>query len=338
MLADREYLIDSAIQEVKQQHVVMAQVEVSTPDLRLSAFKKASPEALAQGKAALLFENMVKRAEKKIIEKERQLTAKTNEAFVESLAMELLHKPGSILTGEEIARIYQESECEETVPTPTDCNEPGPRSHRKADGTCNNLEHPTRGAANTRLRRLIQAHYDDGISRPRGFLQNQRSDLFMGPFSPPVPSPRVVSLGIVQDREVNDSAHTLMLMQWGQFMDHDMTIIPEHDFCPPGCEIGEFEGSCYPFPIPLDDRNVRATRVERDVNACHRFRRSLGACEEPGPVTEVHPRQQLNAITHFVDGTTVYHSNDEILNTIIRNTSSDSGLLSVSEPALGEYM
>ena len=41
-----------------------------------------------------------------------------------------------------------------------------------------------------------------------------------------------------------------MLMQWGQFMDHDLDAIPEHEDCPEGCEIEE-EGSCFPFPVPL---------------------------------------------------------------------------------------
>ena len=133
----------------------------------------ATPEALAQGKAALLFENMVKRAEKKIIQKERQSIANTKEALAESLAVELLHKPGSILTKQEIAKIYQESECGEAVLAPPNCKEPRQRKHRTADGTCNNREHPTRGAANTEMRRLIHARYEDGISRPRGFLQSQ---------------------------------------------------------------------------------------------------------------------------------------------------------------------
>ena len=183
---------------------------------KLHAFKKASPEALAQGKANLKFERMVKLAEKKILRSQRFATTQTTTSLAESLATELLHRPGSILSEQEVARIYEESGCRQTVVNPTNCDTSEQLYYRTPDGTCNNLASPTWGAANTPLRRLIAERYDDGVSRGRGFLQSQGSSLFDGGvFGSPNPSPRVVSLRIVKDREIEDYGHTHLLMQWG---------------------------------------------------------------------------------------------------------------------------
>ena len=92
---------------------------------RHRAFKLAYPETLAQGKARLLFEDMVHRAEKKILQSRRIANTasleKNSEAMAEELATELLHTPGSLLTKEEIAKMYEESDCIETIHAP-DCS------------------------------------------------------------------------------------------------------------------------------------------------------------------------------------------------------------------------
>ena len=41
-----------------------------------------------------------------------------------------------------------------------------------------------------------------------------------------LPSPRVVSLSNVIDVDVPDSNYALSTMQWGQFIDHDLTHTP----------------------------------------------------------------------------------------------------------------
>ena len=40
------------------------------------------------------------------------------------------------------------------------------RKFHSINGTCNNLLHPTKGAANTAFKRLQPAEYEDGISLP----------------------------------------------------------------------------------------------------------------------------------------------------------------------------
>ncbi len=328
--ASREDLIDAAITEVKAQFATKNKnFRVTSADKKLHSFKMSTPESQAQGDARLKFERMVKKAEKNIIEKERNAAIQSAEERVESLAMELMHKPGSILTKQEIARMYQESECNDLVKDPRPCD----KTVRSADGTCNNLENPRRGAASTAMRRLIPSRYDDGVSRLQGTLQSQGLSFSPGPFSPPKPSPRVVSLGIIGDRIVNETQFSHILMQWGQFMDHDLDAIPEFEDCPSGCEVEE--ETCVPFPVPEDDRDVMVSRVNGDNRSCHTFRRSIPVCEE-STSHEMTPREQINAITHFIDGSMVYHHNDKVMMSLIRDQNSPGGLLNVGSPASGK--
>ena len=345
--AERAVLIQSAIDEAKEQiaHLKSATSKSSTLQ-RHRSFKLASPESLAQGKARLLFEDMVHRAEKKILQSRRRANTasleKNNEALAEALATELLHTPGSIVTQEEIARMYTESGCEETLHTP-DCS--GESKYRTADGTCNNLNNPTYGAANTEFRRLILSQYEDGISTPRGWLQSTGSSLFAGPFSPPNPSPRVISVGVVQDRPAVEERYTHILMQWGQFMDHDFSFGPEFEGeCTAGCA-GTFIGSldepprslvCAPFPVPLDDQSIMVSRVDTESRGCHAFRRSIPACDEAAP-TELSSREQINAITSYIDGSQVYHHTDRVMNDLIRDQSIGKGQLRTGPPVPGTY-
>ena len=335
-------MIDAAIQEVKRSEASRAQTvrKLTKTQERLRAFKMASPKAKAQGKAAQQFERMVNLAEKKILKSQRQATAQAS-SMAEALAEELFHKPGSILTSQELAKIYQESECVNVVEPPPNCNEPVVQKHRTANGVCNNLRFPTRGAAFTPLLRLISSRYEDGLSTPRAFLQSQDSPLFrLGPFGTPYASPRVISMGVVRDREDNDTTHSHILMQWGQFMDHDLDLIPEFepDDCPEGCEItSENQGMCYPFRVPEDDQEVMVSRTDPEAPQCHEFRRSVPICpseeeEEESPFI-LRPREQINAITHWIDGSMVYHHDPDVLNNMIRDPDSDSGQLRVGPPA-----
>lgn len=282
---------------------------------------------------------MVHRAEKKILDSKRIVNAaslgKDSEALAEALATELLHTPGSLLTKEEIAKMYEESDCIEAI-HPPDCSGEEVRKYRTANGTCNNLNNPTYGAADTPFRRLILPVYEDGISALRGWLQSTGSPLFAGPFSPPNPSPRVVSVGVVRDRPDIEDRYTHILMQWGQFMDHDFDLAPEFESCPDGCTT-ENTLECAPFPVPFNDDDIMVTRTDADSRSCHSFRRSLPACDEAAP-SELSVREQINAITSYVDGSQVYHHKDEVMNNLIRDQSSGKGLLRTGPPVPGKLM
>lgn len=333
---ERASLIASAIEEANREFSAVQDVKLSNPQQKLHAFKIATPSVLAQANANLKFERMVDLAEKMILHSQRnKATIQTTSALAESLAIELLHTTGSILSKKEIAMLYEESNCAQTLPAAANCME---TTSRLADGTCNNLKNPTFGAAGTRFRRLIPARYDDGVSSPRGFMQSQGSPFYAGVFSLPTPSARIASLAIMKDKKINDAAHSQMLMQWGQFIGNDMASIPEFDSCPDGCDVTEqFEGSCHPIAVPQYDRQVLVTRTETNSIGCIGFRRSLGACPSSNPqVTRVLPREQLNAITHFIDGSTIYHHDQSMLNTLLRDTKSNSGQLRTGSAANGE--
>jgi peroxidase len=74
-----------------------------------------------------------------------------------------------------------------------------------------------RGAANTALRRLLPAEYQNGFSTPRGWNKSQLYNGYM------LPNARDVSTHIISTKNITeDSRFSLMLMQWGQFLDHDL--------------------------------------------------------------------------------------------------------------------
>ena len=338
---ERAAFIDAAIKEAKE-HASHVQSESSSSSTiqRHRAFKLAYPETLAQGKARLAFEDMVHRAEKKILHSQRSAKTaslgKNSEAMAEALATELLHTPGSLLTKEELAKMYEESECAELVHEP-DCSSDSMVKYRTADGTCNNLNNPTYGAANTLFRRLIAPQYEDGISALRGWMQSTGSPLFSGPFSPPNPSPRVISIGVVRDRPAVEDRYTHILMQWGQFMDHDLDLAAEFEDCPMGCTTDDTL-RCAPFPVPVDDTNVMVTRTDADSRACHPFRRSLPACDEAAPSEGLSSREQINALTAYIDGSQVYHHTDRVMNDLIRDQSSGKGQLRTGPPVPGIHL
>nr|CAD7440713.1 unnamed protein product [Timema bartmani] len=74
-----------------------------------------------------------------------------------------------------------------------------PGKYRRYDGLCTNLQHPTWGATNTPFTRI-------------SVTGNQ------------LPLPRIVSRTVHPDEGFHDHAGTVMVVAWGQFMDHDYTL------------------------------------------------------------------------------------------------------------------
>ena len=60
--------------------------------------------------------------------------------------------------------------------------------------------------------RLLEASYADGLSEPRVSVDGS-----------PLPSAREVSLSLAPDKNQPNRRYTLMVMQLGQFIDHDLT-------------------------------------------------------------------------------------------------------------------
>ena len=272
-------------------------------------FKKSSAKAVAQGRAGLLFENTVRRAEEKLLEAERQaMHGSDARTRAEELAKEVLHRTGTLLTKQEIAKIYSASGCR-SLTEPPDCSSPETQTARTADGTCNNIQNPTFGAAVTALRRILPPRYEDGVCQLRGTMQSQNTGLFEGAFSPPYPSARLISLEIVEDREVVNENLSHFLFLWGQIVDHDVGISPAFAADCSGCTASDV---CIPILIAQNDPTFGVTGTSP---ICHPFMRSIPACPPETPYT-MPPRQQINDITSFIDGSQVYGSSSALMESL----------------------
>lgn len=95
----------------------------------------------------------------------------------------------------------------------TQCNPRLP--WRTGDGRCNNLQNPHWGRANFCMTRLLPPAYENGIDEPRG-----------GRFNSRLPNPRVISRVVNVHRNVSAPNYTHMVMQIGQFLDHDTALAP----------------------------------------------------------------------------------------------------------------
>ncbi|GFO02039.1 eosinophil peroxidase [Plakobranchus ocellatus] len=87
--------------------------------------------------------------------------------------------------------------------------------YRRPDGRCNNLRNPEWGSTNIPLTRVLPNAYKDNTRLPR----------VKGVGGAILPGPRTVSVnchGPSDDR----ADVTLMVMQWGQFLDHDVALTP----------------------------------------------------------------------------------------------------------------
>ena len=94
-----------------------------------------------------------------------------------------------------------------------------------------------------------------------------------------------------------DPRFTLMLMQFGQFVDHDLSFTPEVnlDLEAGCCEDPAASPECFPITVPQPDPDFSAAETCKDLV------RSAPHCSS-GTV-----RQQFNAITAHLDGSQVYN-------------------------------
>ena len=98
-----------------------------------------------------------------------------------------------------------------------------------------------------------------------------------------LPSARAVSVNVLSTSRVTpDDTYSHMLMQWGQFIDHDIDFVPtavaharfsDGRNCNETCEAS---GPCFPIPVGADDPRVRRRR-------CIGFVRSSAMCGRYDP-------------------------------------------------------
>uniref|UniRef100_A0A8C2KLX5 Eosinophil peroxidase n=1 Tax=Cyprinus carpio TaxID=7962 RepID=A0A8C2KLX5_CYPCA len=195
------------------------------------------------------------------------------------------------------------------------------KRYRTITGHCNNRENPQWGAANTAYARWLSPEYEDPRGAPRGWNPQHT---YHNHTLPPV---RSVSQEVLYTHNENislDMSLSHLLVEWGQWIDHDLTLTPQSPStaafktgadCTRTCSR---DTPCFPIQIPLSDPRT-------GTQSCMPFFRSAPSCTVP-----LGHREQLNAITAFVDASMVYGSSDG-LSGALRNLSSPLGLLAVNQ-------
>ncbi|XP_034180354.2 uncharacterized protein LOC117604423 [Osmia lignaria lignaria] len=201
--------------------------------------------------------------------------------------------------------------------------------YRTSDGSCNNLHHLWWGSAMSSMQRFLPPVYGDGVQSIRKSVTGRR-----------LPTAREVTIVVHEDKDVPLASVTHMLMQWGQFVDHDLTAtgqsrgfngtVPQcclkfgSGFQPP-----EFmHPECLPIPVSSKDSFFGPLGVK-----CLEFVRSGPAPKED---CEFGPREQLTQVTSYLDASTVYSSNAFQTDTLrlFRNGLLQYGKLQSQRPVL----
>ncbi|XP_031782036.1 uncharacterized protein LOC100119054 [Nasonia vitripennis] len=181
-------------------------------------------------------------------------------------------------------------------------------AYRTFSGHCNNLRNPNLAKSLTTFARLLPPVYEDGVSKPR------TSSLVTGL---PLPNPRTISTVIHPDISNLHNRYTLMVMQFAQFLDHDLTMTPIHKgFAEsiPSCRACDsahtVHPECNPFPVPANDHYYPQVNISTGARLCIPSMRSLPGQQQLGP------REQINQNTGFLDASAVYGENHCIANVL----------------------
>ena len=139
---------------------------------------------------------------------------------------------------------------------------------RTIDGTENNLGDPFMGSAGIQLRRIAEPAYNDRVSAPADDWR---------------PHPRDVSNAVVAQivSIPNDRGLSSMVWQWGQFLDHDISLTPEHE---------PFED--YSIVLPIGDEIF-----DPEVSGNVTMPMGRSVYDEFTGTDPSNPRQQMNMIT-----------------------------------------
>ena len=159
------------------------------------------------------------------------------------------------------------------------------RNFRTIDGSYNNIDYPDRGKIKEQLTRIADIAYEDGISVPRGGDPTT------------LPSPREISNIVASQSEsiINSAGVTDWFWQWGQFIDHDLSLTePIHPTEPFNIKVPTGD----PF---FDPFNTGSQEIE--------LNRSI--YDDTTGIDISNPRQQINEITAYLDASMVYGSEEE---------------------------
>lgn len=185
---------------------------------------------------------------------------------------------------------------------------------RTITGWCNNLNQPKFGQSFTPLDRILPNAYEDGLSKPRQYsvvLASKQTGERLK-----LPSARLISTTMHDDKSNLHVRYSLALMQFGQFgVDHDLTRTPFSVAidgslldCSPCDSKQTVHRDCLPIEIPDDDAHFNSQKARESTGItdkkCLHFVRSLNGQAGLGP------RQQINALTAYIDASNIYGSDN----------------------------
>ncbi|KPI96140.1 Peroxidasin [Papilio xuthus] len=196
--------------------------------------------------------------------------------------------------------------------------------YRSIDGSCNNLAHPTWGSSLTGFRRILYPVYENGFSQPVGWNKNIKYNGYK------LPSSRLVSTTIITTKKITEDVQiTHMVMQWGQWLDHDLDhSLPSVSSqtwdgvdCKKTCD---YAAPCFPIDVPEGDPRITNRR-------CIDFIRTSSVCGSGMTSVlfgKLQPREQINQLTSYIDASQVYGFEKAVADDL-RDYSNDTGLLRV---------
>lgn len=154
---------------------------------------------------------------------------------------------------------------------------------RAIDGSNNNLLHPDWGSTLEQLLRTAAAEYSDGVSAPAG------SDRL---------SARAISELVVaqpEDQALNERGMSAFIYVWGQFLDHDLDLTTSAS-----------PAEALPVLVPTGDPYFDPLGTGTQTIPLNR-----SIYDSATGTSAANPRQQLNVITAFIDGSMIYGSDAE---------------------------
>uniref|UniRef100_A0A4Y0BR64 Peroxidase n=1 Tax=Anopheles funestus TaxID=62324 RepID=A0A4Y0BR64_ANOFN len=175
----------------------------------------------------------------------------------------------------------------------------------KLDGSCNNLLNPVLGTANRPHARFVPANYADGIWEP-AHTRSGRS----------LPNARKLSLNLFGETELQHPRNTLVSMQFGQFVAHDMSFTADA-FGMQCCADGKIvpkeltSSRCLPIEVAKDDPVMSEEGIE-----CMNMVRTKTTLEDSCLPQEVEVAEQLSSVTAFLDLSVVYGNSVEQCNNL----------------------
>ncbi|XP_018334642.1 peroxidase-like, partial [Agrilus planipennis] len=175
--------------------------------------------------------------------------------------------------------------------------------YRSTDGSCNHANKGVLGQSLMPYKRLLSPDYLDGVQEPRRSVNRKY----------PLPSARSISTSLNQNSNFLDNEITLAVMQWSQFVEHDLAHTPTHKMIhsQQAIECCDSHGRnlsprykhpfCHPIHVSMEDEFYSKHGIE-----CMTYVRSLPSMRAD---CSLGPMDQMNQATHYLDGSQLYGSN-----------------------------